>query len=158
MIARGAATALLGLLCGCASYGWADRADASAGDHRVAVRTLDVDADAGVNASVLTQDFVLELRRAGLGAEWTGAQRSSAVVECRVAIIGDAAFGAHSAVEVETSCELDGAHAARQKADAQVALDAIGQSAGRRRATEAAARASFTAVARELRDFLNEGP
>lgn len=144
------------LLGGCATYGWADRTDGDRSARPVAVRTLNIDADAGINAAVLTRDFVSELQRAGVAAEWTGARRTRDVVQCRVALMRDDAFGLQSAVEVQTTCEVDGVRAARQSGDALIGHTAIDHTAGRKRAAEVATRSSFAAVARELVNYLGE--
>lgn len=58
---------LVCVLCGCASYGWADR---DAPPQTVAVTTIDVDPHSGVDAALLTRELVEALGKRGVNAKW----------------------------------------------------------------------------------------
>lgn len=142
----------------CASYGWADRPAAGGIARPVTVRTVDVDAHAGVDAAALTRALIDELRRAGVvGAAWSGADAPADVIACDVAVVDDAGFGEHTFVSVSTRCAVDGFVVTERRGDAQVGLRATARHAGRSAAADSAARASFADVAHDLARHLRGG-
>ncbi len=143
------------MTCGCASYGWADRAGEHTVTRPIVVRTIDIDAHAGADAAALTRELVRELHRAGVRtATWTGANQRRDVVECDIALERDEGFGDTAFVAVSTACRVDGTLVTTHTADAQLALTATDRRLGRRRAAESAARLSFPAVAIDLAGYL----
>lgn len=134
----------------CANYGWAARPGPQVIDGPVYVQTVDVDADAGADPSLLTRDFVEQLQRSGApGAQWSAATQRSSVV-CDVAFPRQEFFGERSFVTASARCTVDGVVAGPREGQAQLAFQPSDRTVGRQRAFELAGRRALEAVAYDV--------